>query len=263
MDRRFRIGHGRLFALYVAAYCFGRFWVELMRSDMATHIAGIRINSFVSVFVFIGAVVYIMVAPKGREDPSELRGYADDDDHAPAGANLPTEKIEKELIAVAAATGVVAAAKAAGEKEDEDATEVIDSGGDEPSDVEAVVESEQLAQDVAEAPAGELVEAEAFAEAGEESEPTVAIGGVGAVEGDEVAAAEESAPEVHDDAVENAEEAADVADEVAAESDDEVEAPATDGVRRRVEAEAEDAADAEDDAEAEAGDESPPRRLRS
>ena len=47
-----------------------------MRSDEATLIAGIRINSFVSVFVFIGAVVYIMVAPKGREDPSELRGDA-------------------------------------------------------------------------------------------------------------------------------------------------------------------------------------------
>ena len=66
VDRRYRIGHGRLFALYVAAYCFGRFWIELMRSDEATLIAGIRINSFVSVFVFIGAVVYIMVAPKGR-----------------------------------------------------------------------------------------------------------------------------------------------------------------------------------------------------
>ena len=75
VDRRFRIGHGRLFALVCRRYCFGRFWIELMRSDMATHFAGIRINSFVSVFVFIGAVVYIMVAPKGREDPSEL-GHA-------------------------------------------------------------------------------------------------------------------------------------------------------------------------------------------
>ena len=30
IDRRFRIGHGRLFALYVAGYCLGRFFVELM-----------------------------------------------------------------------------------------------------------------------------------------------------------------------------------------------------------------------------------------
>lgn len=73
-DRRFTLGHGRLFGLYVAGYCIGRFCVELLRDDTATHIAGIRINSFTSTFVFIGAVVYIMAAPKGREDPESLRG---------------------------------------------------------------------------------------------------------------------------------------------------------------------------------------------
>lgn len=74
VDRRLRIGHGRLFALYVAGYCVGRFWVELLRDDTATHIAGIRINSFTSTFVFIGAVVYLILAPKGREDPATLGG---------------------------------------------------------------------------------------------------------------------------------------------------------------------------------------------
>ena len=74
VDRRFKIGHGRLFALYVAGYCVGRFWIELMRSDEATIFADIRVNSFTSTFVFIGAVVYIMVAPKGREDPATLKG---------------------------------------------------------------------------------------------------------------------------------------------------------------------------------------------
>ena len=74
IDRRFRIGHGRLFAMYVAGYCLGRFWIELMRSDAATLLAGIRVNSFTATFVFIGAVVYVMAAPKGREDPATLRG---------------------------------------------------------------------------------------------------------------------------------------------------------------------------------------------
>ncbi|MDI3315690.1 MAG: prolipoprotein diacylglyceryl transferase [Mycobacterium sp.] len=73
-DRRFTIGHGRLFALYVGGYCVGRFWIELLRADPATHIAGIRINSFTSTFVFIGAVVYFILAPRGREDPATLRG---------------------------------------------------------------------------------------------------------------------------------------------------------------------------------------------
>lgn len=72
-DRRFRLGHRRLFALYVAGYCIGRFGIELLRDDTATHIAGIRINSFTSTFVFIGAVVYFLLAAKGREDPDVLR----------------------------------------------------------------------------------------------------------------------------------------------------------------------------------------------
>src|ERR1700735_5393720 len=76
LDRRFTIGHGRLFALYIAGYCVGRFGIELLREDSATHIAGIRINSFTSMFVFIGAVVYLILAPKGREDPATLSGSA-------------------------------------------------------------------------------------------------------------------------------------------------------------------------------------------
>jgi len=73
-DRRFNLGHGRLFALYVAGYCVGRFWIELMRSDHASTIEGIRVNTFTSTFVFVGAVIYMMVAPKGREDPKTLGG---------------------------------------------------------------------------------------------------------------------------------------------------------------------------------------------
>lgn len=73
VDRRFQIGHGRLFALYVAGYCVGRFGVELMRDDHATMIAGIRINVFTSVIVFLGAVAYIVLAKKGREAPEELQ----------------------------------------------------------------------------------------------------------------------------------------------------------------------------------------------
>ncbi|MGW0181630.1 prolipoprotein diacylglyceryl transferase [Nocardia sp. NPDC003345] len=72
VDRRFRIGHGRLFALYVAGYCFGRFFVELMRDDEATQIAGIRINSFTSALVFLAAIAYFLLATRGRETPAQL-----------------------------------------------------------------------------------------------------------------------------------------------------------------------------------------------
>lgn len=98
VDRRFKIGHGRLFAMYVAAYCVGRFCVELMRVDPATQFGGIRVNSFTSTLVFVGAVAYILLAPKGREDPATLGctpSSADGgDDTAETEATADTEDTE-------------------------------------------------------------------------------------------------------------------------------------------------------------------------
>ncbi|EIV53553.1 prolipoprotein diacylglyceryl transferase [Mycobacteroides abscessus 3A-0930-S] len=98
VDRRFKIGHGRLFAMYVAAYCVGRFCVELMRVDPATQFGGIRVNSFTSTLVFVGAVAYILLAPKGREDPATLGGTPSSadggDDTAETEATADTEDTE-------------------------------------------------------------------------------------------------------------------------------------------------------------------------
>ena len=68
IDRYFRVGHGRLFAMYVAGYCVGRFAIELMRDDYATHIFGVRVNVFTSAIIFLCAALYIVMAPKGREE---------------------------------------------------------------------------------------------------------------------------------------------------------------------------------------------------
>lgn len=78
-DRKFRLGHGRVFALYVAGYTAGRFWIELMRTDEATLIFGQRVNVFVSALVFIGAIVYFVLArSRGeREDVAALRATAE------------------------------------------------------------------------------------------------------------------------------------------------------------------------------------------
>ncbi|MFJ8960973.1 prolipoprotein diacylglyceryl transferase [Lentzea sp. NPDC102401] len=75
-DRKFRLGHGRVFALYVAGYTAGRFWIELMRTDEATLILGTRVNVFVSALVFFGAIAYFVIArSRGeREDVAALRG---------------------------------------------------------------------------------------------------------------------------------------------------------------------------------------------
>jgi prolipoprotein diacylglyceryl transferase len=65
-DRRFRLGHGRAFALYVAAYCAGRFWIEYMRVDDAHHILGLRLNNWTALVVFLLAVTYIVLSARKR-----------------------------------------------------------------------------------------------------------------------------------------------------------------------------------------------------
>jgi prolipoprotein diacylglyceryl transferase len=88
-DRRFRLGHGRAFALYVAGYTAGRFWIEQMRTDHATRVFGdIRINVVVSVVVFAAAVAYIALVRKPRE---VLEPPADEAEPAPADATDDTE----------------------------------------------------------------------------------------------------------------------------------------------------------------------------
>jgi prolipoprotein diacylglyceryl transferase len=60
VDRRWKLGKGRAFALYVMAYCVGRFWVEALRIDEAHSFAGLRVNNWVSILVFLGALIYFL-----------------------------------------------------------------------------------------------------------------------------------------------------------------------------------------------------------
>jgi len=57
VGRRFAIGHGRLFLLYVMLYCVIRLPMELLRIDPANHILGQRLNVWVAIVVFLGALV--------------------------------------------------------------------------------------------------------------------------------------------------------------------------------------------------------------
>jgi phosphatidylglycerol---prolipoprotein diacylglyceryl transferase len=72
-DRRFRLSHGRAFALYVALYCAGRLWIELLRTDPAETIAGIRLNVYTAVVVGLLAVAYL-VWQRGRPREVVTRG---------------------------------------------------------------------------------------------------------------------------------------------------------------------------------------------
>ena len=64
-DRRFTLSHGRAFALYVALYCLGRGWIEMLRIDTAEHFFGLRLNVFTSIVVGLLAVGYLFLQ-RGR-----------------------------------------------------------------------------------------------------------------------------------------------------------------------------------------------------
>ncbi|OBK56419.1 prolipoprotein diacylglyceryl transferase [Mycobacterium gordonae] len=191
LDRRFSLGHARLFASYVALYCVGRFAVELLRDDTATHIAGIRINTFTSTFVFIAAVVYIILAPKGREDPALLRGHVGDDE-------VLEPEPDEELAAVGAASGATAAAAAtAASGADEAEPEDVDTETDEQSEAEveaaqAAVADDAVEGDVSEADQADIVEAASEADEAEEAEEEAELAPVAEPAEPEDAEAEEA-----------------------------------------------------------------------
>ncbi|MFE6100229.1 prolipoprotein diacylglyceryl transferase [Streptomyces laurentii] len=70
--RRFKMGHGRTFALYVAAYCAGRTWTEYLRIDEAHHIFGVRLNVWTAILVGLLAIVYIVISAKVRPGQEEV-----------------------------------------------------------------------------------------------------------------------------------------------------------------------------------------------
>ena len=77
LDRRFRLGHGRVFWAYVVLYTLGRVWIEALRVDPAEHVLGLRLNIWTSVLVgLLGVVGFVVSARRhpGRETPEEAAG---------------------------------------------------------------------------------------------------------------------------------------------------------------------------------------------
>jgi prolipoprotein diacylglyceryl transferase len=91
-DRRFRMGHGRVFALYVALYTMGRSYIETLRVDPAREVLGLRVNVWTSVVLFVGAVIYIVVSARLRPGREELTPPAAE----PEVAASPAEDVEHQ-----------------------------------------------------------------------------------------------------------------------------------------------------------------------
>jgi prolipoprotein diacylglyceryl transferase len=79
LDRRFKLGWGRCFALYCMAYTAGRGWIEALRIDTVEfHFLGLRLNDWTSIVVFLGGLTYFVVAGR-RHGPREESPYLDGD----------------------------------------------------------------------------------------------------------------------------------------------------------------------------------------
>ena len=76
IDRRFRIKPPALFALYVSWYTFGRFFEELLRIDPSHHFAGLRLNAWVSIVVFVAATSFFVWWQFFHRDEPRERGQA-------------------------------------------------------------------------------------------------------------------------------------------------------------------------------------------
>jgi prolipoprotein diacylglyceryl transferase len=60
IGRLFRLRPPALFALYVALYTFGRFFEELLRVDPSHEIAGLRLNAWLSIVLFVASVAFFI-----------------------------------------------------------------------------------------------------------------------------------------------------------------------------------------------------------
>ncbi|MGV8978626.1 MAG: prolipoprotein diacylglyceryl transferase [Cellulomonas sp.] len=94
LDRRFKLGHGRVFALYVVFYTSGRLWIELLRIDPAHYIGPFRLNVWTSIVVGLGALVAFILISRRHHDrettllrnPPDVQG---DEDTAPEVTSQP------------------------------------------------------------------------------------------------------------------------------------------------------------------------------
>jgi prolipoprotein diacylglyceryl transferase len=73
LDKRFRLGFGRVAALYVMLYTLGRVWIENLRIDevQLIDVGGLRLNVWTSIVLFVLAAAYFVwsaVRRPGREE---------------------------------------------------------------------------------------------------------------------------------------------------------------------------------------------------
>lgn len=117
LDRRFKLGHGRVFWAYVLLYTLGRVWIEMLRIDDAELVLGLRLNVWTSILLGLAALVVSVVLARKfptREESVRLRPEGDDPSAGspadpesdsgpdPAGAGTGAAAAEPEEVKTAA-----------------------------------------------------------------------------------------------------------------------------------------------------------------
>ena len=68
IDRRKPLKPGRLFAVYLAGYFAGRFWIEGLRIDPAHVVGGLRLNQWVAAMVVVASVEFLLLDRRSRRE---------------------------------------------------------------------------------------------------------------------------------------------------------------------------------------------------
>jgi prolipoprotein diacylglyceryl transferase len=89
-DRRFTMGHGRVFALYVLLYTAGRVWIEALRIDPVNTVGGVRLNVWTSIVVGLGALIFLVWSARTRPGREVLEPTDDSSGDSEPGDSEPT-----------------------------------------------------------------------------------------------------------------------------------------------------------------------------
>ena len=93
---RFRLGHGRVLALYVMAYTLGRGWIEMLRIDTVQmdNVLGLRLNVWTSIVLFVARRGVLRLGRQARHPGREENVYVEG--HGPEAE--PTIDADSRLV---------------------------------------------------------------------------------------------------------------------------------------------------------------------
>jgi prolipoprotein diacylglyceryl transferase len=93
-DRRWKLGHGRMVALYVMGYTLGRGWIEMLRIDTVelNDVGGLRFNVWTSIVMFLVALGWFLYSRTRwpEREPSVYDAGRGPEHDAPVAADAAT-----------------------------------------------------------------------------------------------------------------------------------------------------------------------------